>query len=282
MRNNNPGNIKYVGQAGTTPSANTDQGDPQAVYASPEAGMAAMYDLLRRKYAGGKLTPAQIIAGNMGWTPGNTQAAQNVADSMGIGVNDDIGMSDPVRAAKFMRALMKQEHGEASNQYTDAQINTAISSAPATTTSPRISGPVEAAGGGGGSDKGAPQLYTDTVAPIVAAATQPTLFPALTKDDPDPWSGLGSTLASSVRPNKPQFLSGGVDAETGIPPTPDFASALPTTAPLPASPVDLAAAAPMDGGISPLGGMFKVAEIGKAATPKLDEFGRPIRQRQYG
>lgn len=130
MRNNNPGNIKYLptlpyaGLVG--PSVNTDQGDPQAVFNSPEAGMAAMYRLALKKYQQGKTTPLALIAGNMGWTPGNTQAAANVARSAGIGPNDDIGMTDPGRAARFMRALMLQEHGPASNAYTDAQIQAAI------------------------------------------------------------------------------------------------------------------------------------------------------------
>jgi hypothetical protein len=107
MRNNNPGNIKYVGQkipGIVGPSVNTDQGDPQAVFDSPESGMRAMYSLLDKKYAGGKTTPNAIIAGNMGWTPGNYQAAINVARNAGIGPDDDIGMNDPSKAARFMIA----------------------------------------------------------------------------------------------------------------------------------------------------------------------------------
>src|SRR4030095_7394307 len=114
MRNNNPGNIKYVGQAGTRPSINTDQGDPQAVFPSQEVGMAAMYRLLAKKYRGGKLTPNQIIAGQGGWTPGNYQAAANVARTAGISPDDDINFSDPVSAQRFMRGLLLQEHGPAS------------------------------------------------------------------------------------------------------------------------------------------------------------------------
>lgn len=126
MRNNNPGNIKFVGQAGTRPSANLDQGDPQAVFASPEAGMGAMYKLLLKKYQGGKVTPMQMIAGDMGWTPGNTQAAMNVARYAGIGPDDNINLTDPAAAQRFMRALMLQEHGDASRQYGDDMIARAI------------------------------------------------------------------------------------------------------------------------------------------------------------
>lgn len=121
MGNNNPANIKfYAGPsfAGVVgPSKNTDQGDPQFVFETPQAGMNAAYQLLGRKYANGMTTPAQIIAGNGGWTPGNMQAAANVAKSAGIGVNDDIGFNDPAKAQKFLSALVKQEQGGASSYY---------------------------------------------------------------------------------------------------------------------------------------------------------------------
>ena len=133
MRNNTPGNIKAVGQkvAGIVgPSVNTDQGDPQAVFSSPEAGMGAMYRLLLKKYQGGKTTPNAMIAGNMGWTPGNYDAAANVARSAGIGPNDDIGLTDPARAARFMRGLILQEHGNSGNLYTDDMIRSSLSGVP--------------------------------------------------------------------------------------------------------------------------------------------------------
>lgn len=127
MRNNNPGNIKYVGQANAVgPSKNTDQGDPQAVYETAEDGMSAMLDLLRRKYDGGKVTPNQMIAEKGGWTPGNFQAARNVARNAGIGPDEDINLNDPAGAFKFMRALMLQEHGKASSVYSDDMVWNAI------------------------------------------------------------------------------------------------------------------------------------------------------------
>jgi hypothetical protein len=162
MRNNNPGNIKYIGQAGTRPSVNTDQGDPQAVFASPEAGMAAMASLLRRKYTGGKRTANQIIAGEGGWTPGNVQAAANVAATAGISPDDDIMFSDPAAAARFMRALVRQEHGPASDAYTDAMITAAISGVGAAPTSglAALMAPADAAG----VQSFAPPAFGDVVA----------------------------------------------------------------------------------------------------------------------
>ncbi|MER8455857.1 D-Ala-D-Ala carboxypeptidase family metallohydrolase [Mesorhizobium sp. M1300] len=131
MRNNNPGNIKFVGTGQAPgvvgPSVNKDQGDPQAVFNTPEAGMRAAYDLAVRKYDGGKTSANQLIAGDGGWTPGNTQAAANIAASMGLGADDDLNLKDPAQAKKFLRGLVLQEHGAASNRYSDAMISDAVS-----------------------------------------------------------------------------------------------------------------------------------------------------------
>jgi hypothetical protein len=132
MRNNNPGNIKFVpgvmrshtGAVG--PSVNTDQGDPQTVFETPELGMQSMYRLAMRRYEGGRRTPMQLIAEQGGWTPGNTAAAQNVARMMGIGPNDDMNLNDPAMAQRFARALTMQEHGAASRGYSDDMIRDQI------------------------------------------------------------------------------------------------------------------------------------------------------------
>ena len=132
MGNNNPLNIKYYKGAEKDysglvgPSSNTDQGDPQMKFASPEAGWNAAYNLLNKKYSGGMTTPNQIIAGKGGWTPGNTQAAANVAKAAGVGPDDDIGFSDPNKAQKFMRALVTQEQGAAAKAYPDEMIAAAV------------------------------------------------------------------------------------------------------------------------------------------------------------
>lgn len=203
MRNNNPGNIKYVGQAGTTPSVNLDQGDPQAVFSSPEAGMSAMYRLLMKKYSGGKITPNMMIAGQGGWTPGNTQAAANVARYAGIGADDDINLSDPVSAQKFMRALMLQEHGQASLAYTDPMINAAITGAPVT-----AGGPTTASGPPSGAplpsqSKGAPMAgYGPSYGATLDAAmkqpdaTGPQMAADMSNRPTNPFQGPTQTLVS--------------------------------------------------------------------------------------
>lgn len=130
MRNNNPGNIKFVGQGAKQgvlgPSQNTDQGDAQAVFATPEAGMAAAYKLALKKYGDGKTTANQIIAGERGWTPGNKEAAANVARGMGLNPDEDLNLSDPSRAQSFLRSLVRQEHGPASDAYSDDMIRSVV------------------------------------------------------------------------------------------------------------------------------------------------------------
>jgi hypothetical protein len=75
MRNNNPGNLKFSGRSTslyggvTGPSENTDQGDPQIVFESPQAGMNAAADLALRKFNGGRTTVADLISADGGWTP---------------------------------------------------------------------------------------------------------------------------------------------------------------------------------------------------------------------
>ena len=123
MRVNNPGNIKYnpkLGYGGMLgPSAHTDQGDAQMTFDTPQNGMTAMARLVRTKYKRGQTTPMSIIAGQGGWTPGNTEAAANVARTLGIDPNTDLGLNDPERMTAFLKALTRQEHGAASTLYGD-------------------------------------------------------------------------------------------------------------------------------------------------------------------
>ncbi len=196
MRNNNPGNIKFAGQRDAVgPSVNTDQGDPQAVYASPEAGMHAMYQLLLKKYDGGKTTPDALIAGNMGWTPGNHQAAANVARSAGIDPNADINFHDPASAARFMHGLIVQEHGNSGNLYPIQMIQSAISGAPVSTV------PVVAA-------PGASQHMLDAT-PVAGQAHAFT--PPTGQLSPD---AAAAMFASAPTPGAAPFLPSGEDGSS--------------------------------------------------------------------
>jgi hypothetical protein len=124
MRNNNPGNIKYTDFSAKYPGAigpseNTDQGDPQVVFDTPENGMRAAAALALRKWNRGKVTIDDLIAGDNGWTPGNYQAAANIAAKMGVKASDKVDLSQPQQMASFLRGLVTQEHGPASKAYSD-------------------------------------------------------------------------------------------------------------------------------------------------------------------
>lgn len=126
MRNNNPGNIVYANQKDALgPSVNRDNGgkSAQAVYATPEDGMSAMFQLALRKYGSGKTTADSLIAGQGGFTAGNHAAAANVAKIMGIDPNADLNLLDPDMLKRFGRALMLQEHGPASQKYSDDMVS---------------------------------------------------------------------------------------------------------------------------------------------------------------
>lgn len=126
MRNNNPGNIIFVGQKDALgPSVNTDNNGKsrQAVYATPEQGMEAMFKLLLNKFDGGKRSANDMIAGQGGWTPGNMRAAANVANLMGVAPGEQLNLRDPGQLKRFARALMMQEHGPASKQYSDDMVS---------------------------------------------------------------------------------------------------------------------------------------------------------------
>jgi hypothetical protein len=129
MGNNNPGNIKFTANAPYAgvvgPSRNTDQGDPQLVFDNPQNGMNAAMDLALRKYNSGKTTANALIAGQGGWTPGNQQAAANIARSIGIDPDADLGLADPARARAFLQALVRQEQGAASGRYSTDLFTTA-------------------------------------------------------------------------------------------------------------------------------------------------------------
>jgi hypothetical protein len=136
MRNNNPGNLKFSSNSSRLypgvigPSANTDQGDPQIKFDTPQAGMQAMALLAKRKFGGGRDTVNKLIASPGGWTPGNYAAASNVARSMGVGPNDPINLNDSGQMTTFMRGMMLQEHGPASRAYSDQMIQQAIQDMP--------------------------------------------------------------------------------------------------------------------------------------------------------
>ncbi len=131
---NNPTNIKFSGSkwqrenfAGLEgPSEAKDEGDPQAQFANPLAGMVAGVRLAQLKYGQGMDTVAKLISSPNGWTPGNRGAATHIASLMGVHHNEKIDLSDPETMQKFMRALVTQEHGKSGKLYSDDLIRQGV------------------------------------------------------------------------------------------------------------------------------------------------------------
>jgi hypothetical protein len=93
-----------------------------------------MSDLALQKYRGGRATADSLIAGPGGWTPGNHQAAANVASGMGIGPHDDLKLTDPGRMFAFQRSLAKQEGApNLLRQFVSGSASKSISPAPKST-----------------------------------------------------------------------------------------------------------------------------------------------------
>lgn len=134
MRNFNPGNLKYTGSDWqsnnlfgiTGPSKYTDQGDPQIQFSDPVSGMASAVRLALAKQSQGMDTVSKIITAQNGWTPGNTAAASNIAKTMGVDPNAKINLQDPITMDRFMKALVRQEHGPSSTQYGQDVYNAGI------------------------------------------------------------------------------------------------------------------------------------------------------------
>ena len=143
MRNNNPTNIIYpsakvaqkfgaIGKSTNQDSGSTDgKGGKysQMVFATPEDGMNAGARLALRKYEAGMVSASELIAASNGWTPGNNEAAVNIARTMGLSAGDDMNLDEPAYMAKFLKALVIQEHGSSGKLYKDALYSRAADTA---------------------------------------------------------------------------------------------------------------------------------------------------------
>lgn len=142
MRNNNPTNIVWpnkatadrfgaIGASSNHDAGSTDGGGGhyrQMVFANPEDGMRAGARLALSKYRGGKTSTNELIASANGWTPGNYEAAKNIARTMGIGPGDDIKINTVPGMVSFLKALALQEHGNYAKQYKDSLYQRAATS----------------------------------------------------------------------------------------------------------------------------------------------------------
>jgi hypothetical protein len=119
IRNNNPGNLNYVGQAGAT-----KEGGPNgrfAVFQSAEAGLRALADQLRRYGTRGINSVRAIISKFAPASENNTQAyIGSVSEGLGIGADSALDLNDPRVLQSLMGAIIKVENGK--NPYSAEQI----------------------------------------------------------------------------------------------------------------------------------------------------------------
>lgn len=112
IRNNNPGNLNFVGQAGAhkEPGCN----GRFAVFATPEAGLIALRDQLLRYHQRDGLNTISAIIGK--WAPpseNNTNAYSNgVAHALGTATTAPLGNFSPDLMAGLMRAIIMMENGK--------------------------------------------------------------------------------------------------------------------------------------------------------------------------
>ncbi|WP_427183526.1 hypothetical protein ACL598_16805 [Bordetella bronchialis] len=126
IRNNNPGNLTYVGQPGAT----LEDG-PKGRFAKFEtarAGLMALADQLRRYGARGLDTIREVVTTYAPASENDTGSYINqLAQFMGIDPDEKFDVrSDPAALAMLMRGIIQHENGY--NPYSREQINDAISS----------------------------------------------------------------------------------------------------------------------------------------------------------
>jgi hypothetical protein len=118
VQNFNPGNIAWGPWAaahGATGGRGQDSGHLVAVFPDYATGTEAQRELLLQKYGAGRTTASSLIAAPGGYTPGNMQAATNVAP--GGNAYADLNLTDPESMARFQRSLIRQEVGGSGADY---------------------------------------------------------------------------------------------------------------------------------------------------------------------
>ncbi|MGF6837068.1 hypothetical protein QF001_000935 [Paraburkholderia youngii] len=119
IRNNNPGNLNYVGQSGATKE--TGPGGRFAVFQTAEEGLRALADQLRRYGQHGINSVKAIISKFAPASENNTQAyIGSVSKGLGIGADSALNLNDPRVLQGLMGAIIHVENGK--NPYSAEQI----------------------------------------------------------------------------------------------------------------------------------------------------------------
>lgn len=135
IRNNNPGNLNFVGQAGAT--RETGPNGQFAVFETAEAGLRALADQLRRYGARGINSIRAIISKFAPPSENNTQAyIGSVSRRLGVDSDAALNLNDPRLMHGLMDAIIKVENGR--NPYSTEQMASASAA--------RAGGPQTAAG----------------------------------------------------------------------------------------------------------------------------------------
>ncbi len=126
IRNNNPGNLVYVGQTGASKEAN----GRFATFASAQEGLNALAAQLRRYGQRGLNSIQSIVNTYAPASENNTGAYANyLAEKMGIDTNTQFDVnSDPAALAALIRGIVEYENGR--NPYSNDMINQAAGMAP--------------------------------------------------------------------------------------------------------------------------------------------------------
>ncbi|MFL9943738.1 hypothetical protein [Paraburkholderia graminis] len=119
IRNNNPGNLNFVGQDGATKEGGAN--GRFAVFQTAEAGLHALADQLRRYGTRGINSVRAIISKFAPASENNTQAyIGSVSKGLGIGADSALDLNDPRVVQSLMGAIIKVENGK--NPYSAEQI----------------------------------------------------------------------------------------------------------------------------------------------------------------
>ncbi len=116
IRNNNPGNIRYVGSPWQGLADPPEDEAGFCIFTDPEYGLRAIYKTLMTYWRVYKLNTILGIANR--WAPpseNNTGAyQQGLAQSLKMGITDAIDMTDDDNLMGVCAALVKQECGVSS------------------------------------------------------------------------------------------------------------------------------------------------------------------------
>ncbi|WP_312767331.1 hypothetical protein [Enterobacter soli] len=112
IRNNNPGNLNYVGQAGATMEGG--EGGRFAVFESMEHGVAALYKQLQIYFKRGVNTLSSIVKTYAPASDGNNVDAyvSALSKATGKGANEAINAGDTSTIARLMKGIVDHENGK--------------------------------------------------------------------------------------------------------------------------------------------------------------------------